>query len=40
MGNRGYPFENQDTLGTKVLVIDLKFDITQLSARIYDKPTE
>jgi len=32
LGNRGnwcYPFENQDTLGTETLVIDLKFDITQ-----------
>jgi hypothetical protein len=32
LGNRGkwcYPFENQDTMGTETLVIDLKFDITQ-----------
>ena len=32
LGNRGnwcYPFENQDTLGTETLVIDLKFDIAQ-----------
>jgi len=32
LGNRGnwcYLFENQHTLGTEILVIDLKFDITQ-----------
>jgi hypothetical protein len=32
LGNRGnwcYPFENQDTLVTETLVIDMKFDITQ-----------